>query len=157
MASSLSTKTQEGSKQSKTSWLAACIGFFNRFGRFAAVGTVGFLIDVSVLWAGMHWAGLGFYLGRCVSFLVSASATWYLNRTWTYSDRISAGGNSRQWLRYLLVSVLGAIVNYGTYCMFVILSSVAARYPAFAVAAGSIAGMCLNFTAYSLLVFRAGD
>lgn len=125
-----------------------------RFGQFAVVGTAGFLIDSGVLWIAMHRAGLGFYLGRLVSFLTSATITWYLNRSFTYRDRLAGGRRSDQWLRYIGVSVVGALVNYGVYCVFVVAFEVAARYPILGVAAGSIAGMLVNFSAYSWLVFR---
>jgi putative flippase GtrA len=126
-----------------------------RFARFAVVGSAGFLIDSSVLWLGTHEAGLGLYLGRIISFCTSATITWYLNRAITYSDRVSNGRRSDQWLLYLGVSVAGAAVNYGVYCACVATIDVATRFPTLGVAIGSVAGMVVNFTAYSKFVFRA--
>jgi putative flippase GtrA len=126
-----------------------------RFSRFIAVGIIGFLVDAGVLWLAIHWAHLGLYLGRLVSFLTAATATWYLNRVFTYRDRAAPGGHSRQWMSYLSVSSLGAAINYGTYCGLVATLPYAARHPVFGVAAGSVASLFVNFNLYTRLVFRS--
>jgi putative flippase GtrA len=126
----------------------------HQFAQFVVIGTAGFFIDSGVLWMGINWVGLGFYRGRLVSFLSSATITWYLNRSFTYRDRVTTARSTDQWLRYLGFSVVGGLINYGVYCVFVGYSDFAAQHPTVAVAAGSIAGMLVNFSTYSLLVFR---
>jgi putative flippase GtrA len=46
-----------------------------------------------------------------------------------------------------------AIVNYGTYAVLVAGSSFVHRYPVLGVAAGSLAGLSVNFVASRQLVF----
>jgi putative flippase GtrA len=128
-----------------------------RFSRFIIVGSIGFLVDAGVLWLAIHWAGQGLYSGRAISFLTAATATWYLNRVITYRDREAVGRLSRQWVSYLAVSCLGAMVNYATYCGAVIAMPYAARHPTLGVAVGSIAGLLVNFTLYTTIVFRSSS
>lgn len=123
------------------------------FLRFGAVGTIGFLVDAGVLKAGIA-LGLGPWVGRLVSYLAAASTTYALNRAWTFRDR--AGGGSpvaRQWATFLLVNLAGFACNYGAYAALLALSPVAAAHPELGVAAGSIAGLAVNFTLSRRLVF----
>ena len=51
---------------------------------FSIVGSVGFIIDSLVLLLSLHVLMLGYYTGRILSYLVAASTTWILNRTYTF-------------------------------------------------------------------------
>jgi putative flippase GtrA len=125
-----------------------------RLVRFGAVGVIAFVVDAGSLWVAVHRLGLGLYSGRAVSFVLAATVAWYLNRRFTFGDRGSAGLGHRQWALYLLASVTGAIANVGTYALLVASMAPFARAPTLAVAAGSVAGMLVNFNAYSRFVFR---
>jgi putative flippase GtrA len=127
----------------------------DRISRFAAVGILGFVVDAGVLWLAMHWAGLGLYSGRIVSFALGATATWYCNRSFTYRDRETSERLHQQWLRYMAASVAGAASNYATYAGLVATCPFLVRHPTLAVAAGSGAGLLFNYSAYSRFVFRA--
>jgi putative flippase GtrA len=61
-----------------------------------------------------------------------------------------------QWGRFLLVNLVGFAANYGTYAALLGTSPVVARHPVLGVAAGSLAGMMLNFALSRRLVFRTG-
>jgi putative flippase GtrA len=122
--------------------------------RFGMVGGIGFLVDAGVLYAMLTW-GLGRYSGRVVSFLVAATVTYILNRSFTFrresrSDNHPAG----EWLAYLGLMVIGGLVNYGTYAAAVALFEPVHRYPVIGVALGSIAGMAINFWTSKTMVFE---
>jgi len=55
-----------------------------RFLRFALVGTIGFVVDASVLRLVVAIFAINLYAGRLVSFLAAATVTWLLNRTFTF-------------------------------------------------------------------------
>ncbi|WP_233553093.1 GtrA family protein [Teichococcus wenyumeiae] len=120
--------------------------------RFGVVGTLGFLIDTAMLYAALS-LGAGLYLGRVLSYVTAASANWALNRAWTFrqADRSHRG---RQWTMFLLVNLLGFVINYGTYLLLITLWPVAARYPVLAVAAGAVAGLGGNFLLSRRFVFQ---
>ena len=129
-----------------------------RFLVFCAVGTVGFLVDLGVLYAVSPW--LGWYGGRIASFLVAASVTWQLNRTVTFSAPAEGAGRAqnlwRQYMRYLTAMLLGAGVNYAVYATtlaFVDIPQVAVL----GVALGSIAGMAINFFSAQRLLLRSNS
>jgi len=128
---------------------AALLGQMLRFG---VVGCVGFVVDTLTLYVALA-LGAGLYAGRALSYLVAASGNWALNRVWTFraASRHSAG---RQWLLFLAANLLGFAINYGTYAALVANLPVAAAHPVLGVAAGSLAGMSMNFLLSRSFVFR---
>ena len=128
---------------------------FAQFLRFGVVGTIGFLVDAAVLTA-MIALGLGRYWGRVVSYVAAATATFALNRAWTFRDRRGTGPVTAQWGQFLLVNLVGFAANYGTYASLLGTVPLVAEHPVLGVAAGSLAGMLLNFALSRRLVFRSG-
>jgi putative flippase GtrA len=122
------------------------------FLRFGVVGTIGFLVDSGVLY-GMIWLGAGLYLGRAISYVAAATATWALNRVWTFRGR-GGGPVHRQWALFVAVNLVGFALNYGTYAVLVATVPVVAAHPVLGVAAGSIAGMFTNFALSRRVVFK---
>jgi putative flippase GtrA len=123
----------------------------NQFLRFAVAGVIGFLVDASVLRLLVSAFNFNLYSGRFASYLCAASVTWYLNRRFTFRNRAAPAA---QWLRFVLVNTIGAGANLGVYALMVGMLAVGRAFPTLAVAAGSLAGMCLNFTLMKKLVFR---
>jgi len=119
------------------------------------VGVAGFAVDASGLWVALHLLGLGLYSGRVLSFTLGATSTWWLNRRFTYRDRTTTLPLYRQWAGYMGASAVGALANYSSYALIVATVPVAAEYPILGVAAGSGAGMLINYVSYTRLVFRS--
>lgn len=124
-----------------------------QFLRFGIVGTAGFVMDAAVLYA-MLALGLGPYAGRVVSYLAAATLTFALNRAWTFRAAAHAPV-ARQWGVFVLLNLLGFAANYGTYAALVAGSATVATHPVLGVAAGSVAGMFINFAMSRRFVFRA--
>ncbi len=123
-----------------------------QFISFAMVGVVGFLVDAGALQIALV-VGLGLYLGRVVSYLMAASATWLLNRRYTFKGA-SEGSAWSEWARFVLSQLSGATVNLTVYGLLVYSSPFVARNPVIGVALGSIAGMLINFIAARSFAFR---
>lgn len=125
-----------------------------RFLRFGIVGVIGFGVDVAVLY--LLAPALGWYLARVLSFLAAATATWWLNRRFTFDARDSTGTllqTLRQWGQYVVSMLAGAALNYGAYALT--LQWLQGPYAAATgVALGSIAGLAVNFFSASRLIFK---
>jgi putative flippase GtrA len=126
-----------------------------QFLRFGVVGTVGFVVDTAVLYAGLA-AGLGLYGGRAVSYLVAATTTWALNRAWTFRGQ-GEGPAMRQWALFVVLNLVGFAFNYGTYAALVASVTLVAQHPVIGVAAGSLAGMMGNFLLSRRFVFGGAN
>ncbi|MDQ2803481.1 MAG: GtrA family protein [Pseudomonadota bacterium] len=121
------------------------------FLRFGTVGSLGFLVDTAIVYGlrrplGLIGAGLA-------SYLVAATVTWALNRAWTFRGR-GQGSMLRQWATFLGANALGFLLNRGTYAALVLTVKLCAAYPVLATAAGTGAGMFVNFGLSRRLVFR---
>jgi putative flippase GtrA len=122
---------------------------------FSAIGTAGFGVDSAVLLAAMTLANTGPYVGRAISFIAAVTFTWALNRLLTFPGARS-GGRTAQWARFAGVNSLGAAANLGLYAWLVASAPQLPGQPVTALAAGSVAGLALNFTLSRKLVFQAG-
>ena len=126
--------------------------------RFGLVGVGGLLVDLAVLYVAAP--NLGWYGARVLSFWAAATATWWLNRHYTFASATAAAAVAesvasvgRQYLRYLLSMTLGGSVNYLTYAT-VIVWWIWPAAPAVGVALGSCAGLVFNFIAAKYFIFR---
>lgn len=123
-----------------------------QFAKFGAVGVVGLLVDTAVLYAGLG-LGLAFFAARLPSFLVAATATWALNRAFTFRGAADEPLH-RQWARFVAANAFGGVVNYAVSVGLEANVAVVEAHPILAVAAGSLAGMVFNFAASKRLVFK---
>ncbi|MEJ7687337.1 MAG: GtrA family protein, partial [Variovorax sp.] len=85
------------------------------FMSFAAVGVIGFAVDVGVLY--LAAPAFGWYGARVLSFVAAATATWALNRRYTFKPRGSGLSVGREYAGYLATMLAGALVNYGVYVL----------------------------------------
>ena len=127
------------------------IRLLSEFVQFAIVGLVGLAVDTACVY-GLR-GQLGLYGAGVVAYGVAASATWALNRSWTFRGR-GSGALHRQWGLFLAVNLAGFALNRGTYAALVTWSELCAAHPVLATSAGAIAGMGVNFTLSRRVVFR---
>ena len=117
---------------------------------FGVTGAIGFVVDVSVLY--LLAPVFGWYAARVLSFLAAATATWALNRRYTFAPKEGVS-IAREYLSYLVTMLGGAAVNYAAYVL--VLHWLSGPYaPALGVAAGSIARLGVNFLAARHLIFK---
>jgi putative flippase GtrA len=118
---------------------------------FSVIGVLGFLVDASVLYVALSW-GLGLYAGRAVSYMSAVSATWVLNRRYTF-ERTSGDNKLHEWSRFVVSQLAGATINLGVYALLVHMSPLVAHEPIIGVAAGSLSGLLINFSVARAFVF----
>lgn len=124
----------------------------NQLLRFCAVGACGFVIDAGILQILISGGATNPYLARIASFLLAASATWLLNRRYTFD--VKHRPTHAEWARYVAFMMLGALVNYGAFAISIAYWELAKAHPWLGVALGSVAGLWVNFLTSRLLVFR---
>lgn len=120
---------------------------------FCIGGVLGFIVDAGVLQllvSGLAWDR---FSGRLISFLMAATATWIFNRHFTFKGhrRHSLFG---EWVRYLLVMSGGFACNFAAYTALVLWFNLDRAWLILAVAAGSIAGLGVNYTLSRYWVYR---
>ncbi|HTI01620.1 MAG TPA: GtrA family protein [Acidisoma sp.] len=124
-----------------------------QFLQFGVVGTVGFLVDNAFVYTAHFVFGLGLILAGLLSFFVAATGNWFLNRIWTFRGA-STGRLHHEWLRYLGTNAIGFVLNRGVYIALIATTAICVVHPVLALAAGSVAGLGVNFVMSRRVVFR---
>lgn len=120
--------------------------------KFAAVGGLGFLTDVSVLHLGLHVLRLSPFEARAISLACAMQVTFLVNGLVVFRC-LDRGGWPRQWLGYMATNGLGNLINY-----LVFAGLVASRLPqvsrnGWALVIGSVLAYAFNFLCVRLVVF----
>lgn len=129
----------------------ARIAILSQFMMFGVVGAIGFLADTATVYSLRY--SLGLYGAGAAAYVVAATVTWLLNRVWTFRGQ-GTGPVHQQWARFLMVNLGGFVLNRGTYAILVTFVPLCAEQPVYAVGAGAIVGMFLNFRLSRAIVFR---
>lgn len=119
---------------------------------FGVAGVFGFIVDTAVLY--LLAGSLGPFYARAVSFLAAVFATWTMNRLFAFRERTSAMSKRREFVIYLVLMLAGGAANYGVYSWLVVSYPLVQQHLVIGVAAGSIAGMFINFMVSRYFLFR---
>lgn len=126
----------------------------SEFLRFCVVGTIGFAVDASVLYACAPF--VGWLVGRLISFLAAASTTWWLNRHHTFVSQrndLTLTETGLEYFKYLFSMLAGGTVNYACYASTIYLLD-GPGIALLGVAIGSVAGLGVNYSLARLVVFK---
>ena len=147
------------------------------FYRFALVGGLGFIVDLSI------YALLSLIMpplyARAIAFWCSVTSNWYLNRHFTFATNITDESNEadklKQWSLFVITSLIAFVPNMGIYYLmmqlgqednlqtllpiyllpsFVEVSLLITLWPYFALVPGIFVGMLVNFIGSKYWVFK---
>jgi len=121
---------------------------------FALGGLIGLIIDASVVQLLVVVAGWNPYISRVFSFLAAATFTWWWNRRFTFSARDSGRSAHAEWLHWLGLMGIGALLNYGVYVVLLLKFPPLHQWPAVAAAAGSLVAALVNFSTARGMLFK---
>ena len=123
------------------------------FWLFCIGGVIGFVVDAGVLQilvSGFAWDR---FSARLISFLCAVTATWIFNRTYTFRGR-QRHSLFGEWARYLLAMSGGFVFNFAAYSGLVLAFDLNRQWLPLAVAAGSVAGLGVNYLASRYWIYR---
>jgi putative flippase GtrA len=121
---------------------------------FLLVGGVGFILDGGILTLMTEIGHIDPYASRAVSFPIAVSATWYLNRKWTFRVDSSIK-KTTEYTRYFIVQVIGALLNLGIYALLIKFVPLFALHSIIPFAIGAFVAMVFNFLGAYYFVFRS--
>ena len=114
---------------------------------FTFVGSVGFLVDASILTLLSQYSGLDIYLARLISFSSATMATWILNRKIVFRQDVDPDRRkSLEYFRYLLVQTIGGGVNLLIFTLLIMVAPSLKSQPVIPLGVGAIFGLAINFT-----------
>lgn len=144
-----------------TKFFARFWKIFEQFGKFAAVGTLNTLLDLSVLNLLMVSFGIEkgiFYaLFKALSFIVGTTNSYFWNKFWTFGSRLPT--SLKEYLRFVLFTLVGTVINVSV-ASFVV-NVVRAPAPLSDIQWANVgaliavfAAMSWNFLSYKNIVFK---
>ncbi|BFM48634.1 GtrA family protein [Marinomonas sp. THO17] len=121
--------------------------------RFALVGGIGFLVDMSSFALLSHW--LDYAVARGLAFWIATSSNWWWNRHFTFAQQNKAA--IVEWLQFLGGSIVAFVPNMICY---VILNQLdAMQHLAFghyiALVPGVLLGMMINYSLSRYWIFSS--
>jgi putative flippase GtrA len=122
--------------------------------KFAAVGTLGYLADASILLAGVKGLHFAPVPARIFSFICAASLTYHLNRRFTFRRRTGSLG---RWLTYLAATATGAVINILIYRAWLLHAGTDAMDLVVGSALGSVTALFFNYFASALFAFPQSE
>lgn len=117
------------------------------------VGALGFAVDGGLLMLLTTGFGLSPVLARCFSFPLAVTATWLLNRRWTFAGG-AAVAPARQYAVYTLIQLAGLAVNFSVFTALILWLPAFERWPLAALALGAGLAMCLTYLLSRHFAFR---
>lgn len=122
--------------------------------KFAIVGSIGFCVDAGVM---TYLLSNNFEIlyARTFSFFLAASATWILNRVWTFEAAAKTGAR-KEYLTYFAYQILGALINLIIFFALLHFINSLRQIPAVPLAVGAAASMIFNYFSSKYFVFRGG-
>lgn len=83
-----------------------------KFIKFGVVGASGFVIHGGLLYLLRDVVGINQFVANIIGFIAAASSNYFLNRWWTFRSKEKQMGV--EYLKFILVSVVGLGINSGT-------------------------------------------
>jgi putative flippase GtrA len=116
--------------------------------KFAAVGCIGFLVDITVLHVAMKVFGVSPFAARAMSLTSAMQATFLINGLLVFRC-LTPPTWPRQWLTYMATNGLGNLCNFGIFSGLILVHWRHAP----ALFASSLAAYGLNYLCARHLVF----
>ena len=129
----------------------------HRFLLFCCSGSLAFCVDYGALRV-LVWLGLVHWAARILSFIAAATFTWQFNSRVTFRDASARLTGIAGWLSYMGTALIGGTANYLAYLgVLRLVGRVDAYSMFFGVAAGSFAGLAVNYFLCSAWFFKKKD
>lgn len=122
---------------------------------FGVGGLIGLVIDGGIVQMLVAGAGWNPYLARVLSFLIAATFTWWWSRHYTFATRQSNRSVHAEWLHWMGLMSVGAVINYGVYVVLLMNFQALHRWPAIGAAGGSAVSAFVNFVLARRMLFKS--
>lgn len=123
---------------------------------FSIIGSIGFLVDGSVLTFFSMKVGLNIYVSRIISFTLASLATWLLNRRFTFTKPACLPGSSltREYIRYAVIQIGGAMINLGIFTWLITQNPALQSMPIIPLSVGAGVALVFNFLGARIWVYH---
>ena len=144
-------------------FLGKWIGFFNQFGKFAAIGFTNAAVDFGTLDLLIartgETAGAMYAVFKGTSFIVAMVHSYFWNKYWAFNAGNADNARGAEFLKFVSVSVLALLVNVGVASLVVnlvnpVMGLDAKTWANVGAVAGSAVALILSFAGFKIVVFK---
>jgi len=122
------------------------------FGKFAVVGTIGFLINTVIL-VGLKMIGIHPAVGSAIGAECAIISNFILNNAWTFRERKIKGKRTiLKFVQFNITSLGALVIQSGTVYVGTLLFGIPAYFYAYILGVGL--GLIWNFTMYSKVIWK---
>lgn len=115
-----------------------------QFIKFGIIGSIGFIVDASILLFLVELLELNIPFSRFISFLFAVFVTWFLNKNFTFSKNEKIK-KKKEYTLYLLIQSIGASLNYLIFILLINVSELFKENLLLPLAIASVIAMFFNF------------
>jgi len=142
-------------------FLGKWFGFFNQFGKFAAIGFTNAAVDFGVLNLLIANTGIssgGWYpIFKAVSFICAIIPSYFWNKYWAFES--TEGGGGFEFAKFMSVAIVSILINDGIASLIVnFVNPLGELSPAVWANAGAVAGSAVafvfSFVGFKVAVFK---
>ena len=143
-------------------YMSRIVPVFYQFAKFIIVGSLNFLIDMGILNFMIFYTGISAGLPQSAfkgfSFIVAVLNSYVWNKFWTFRHT-KTNTVGKEFIQFLIVSIIGFILNLGVDYCFVNMIHPFGALPAkswaqFSAMIAAIIALCWNFIGYKFIVFE---
>jgi putative flippase GtrA len=120
-----------------------------RYASFFGVGSLGFMVDVSVLYV-LMLANISAFYARIPAIIIAASVTFILNKYVTFAHKKS--DKLAQMMRYGAGVALASLINYGVFSGLLLIFP--SLKPLFALIIASLSAMLISYYWHATIAFK---
>ncbi|WP_072679786.1 GtrA family protein [Arcobacter sp. LA11] len=115
-----------------------------QFIKFGVVGTIGFIVDATILVYLINSLSFEIPFARIISFIIAVFVTWTLNRNFTFTKNRNFE-KRKEYIYYLSIQTIGALLNYIIFILLVYFDEFFKNNIIISLAIASVLAMFFNF------------
>lgn len=121
---------------------------------FGIIGSIGFIVDSSILMYLVNIENMGIVVSRFISFPSAVFITWLLNRIFTFTTDNVKVKKFKEYLLYLLIQTIGAAINFSIFFALIYLFKPLETILILPLAIGAICSLIFNFLVIKKKVYQ---
>lgn len=87
--------------------------------KYYAVGGIGVLVNLGILYALKEYFGLWYLVSSAVAIYVSMTTNFLLNKSWTFRNTMIKQSNFFMYIKFMAISLVGMLIQLGFNYLFV--------------------------------------
>jgi len=125
-----------------------------KFFKFAIIGTIGFVVDATILLIFVNILNIEIYISRIISFCFAVLITWLLNRKFTFDLSSINIKKSKEYIYYFIIQFIGVLINYTIFIILINQYLILKQNLIIPLAIASIIAMFFNFYMLKIKLYK---